>query len=208
MLHGLARSSTSFWFLEWRLKNAGYQVVNVDYESTEDTIEVLANRVIPKALKQCEGAARIHFVTHSMGGILVRYYFNNQSVRPENLGHVVMLAPPNRGSEVVDGLAEIPVFEMWNGKAGKQLSTAPDSLPNRLGPVDYSTGVIAGNQSISPVFSLMIDSENDGKVSVNSTKVDGMSDHITLPVTHTFIMNDAAVFKQISYFLRNGQFQR
>lgn len=206
LLHGLARSATSFLVMEWRLKNEGYKVVNVDYPSTDATIQTLANLNIPPAIAECGDASRIHFVTHSMGGIMVRYYMSTLDKPMQNLGNVVMLAPPNKGSEVVDELVDVPGFETWNGVAGSQLGTDPGSLPNLLGPVDYSVGVVAGNQSISPFFSSFIDGPDDGKVGVESTKVEGMKDHIVLPVTHTFIMNNPEVFDQVTLFLRESRF--
>jgi triacylglycerol lipase len=207
LLHGLARSATSLFVMETGLDGIGYTVVNVNYASDKGTIEQQAMSEIPKAIATCGDTRTVNFVTHSMGGIMVRYYLETTKQRPENLGRVVMLAPPNKGTPIVDQLADISGFEWWNGVAGKQLGTGPDSLPNRLGPVDYPVGVIAGNESILPVFSGLFKGVNDGKVSVESTKVDGMADHIVLPVTHTFMMNSPAVFKQVANFLREGRFK-
>ena len=189
------------------LEGIGYDVVNVDYPSTEDTIEVLAERAVPKALAECPDGAAVHFVTHSMGGIILRHYMTTAENRPEPLGRVVMLGPPNKGSEVVDRLGGMPGFELLNGVAGKQLGTGAESLPNRLGPVDYQVGIVAGNKSISPVFSRMLEGPDDGKVTVASTRLEGMADHIVLPVTHTFMMNSPAVFRQVAHFLREGAFK-
>jgi pimeloyl-ACP methyl ester carboxylesterase len=207
LLHGLARSSTSFLIMETGLKGIGYDVVNVDYPSTEADIESLAGTSIPTAIDRCKNADKIHFVTHSMGGILVRYYLKHANKKPENLGHVVMLGPPNKGSPVVDKLGDLPGYELWNGIAGTQMGTEPTSIPNRLGPVDFSLGVVAGNNSISPVFSSLIEGDDDGKVSVESTKVSGMTDHIVINVTHTFMMNSPAVFMQVAHYLREGVFK-
>ena len=130
LLHGLARSANSLLLMEWRLKREGYEVVNVDYPSTEATIEDLADRAIPEALYACRSAQNVHFVTHSMGGILLRYYMDRVSQKPARLGRSVMLAPPNQGSPVVDQLAEIPGFELWNGIAGMQLGMALTACPD------------------------------------------------------------------------------
>lgn len=206
LLHGLARSSLSMQIMDWRLRAQDYKTVSIDYPSASLPIPELAQTAVPEGLARCAGAEKIHFVTHSMGGILLRQYIETLGHVPKNWGRTVMLGPPNGGSEIVDQTSDWPGFELWNGVSGKSLHTGPDSVPNQLGPLTFETGIIAGNQSISPFFSNLIDGEDDGKVSVDSTRVKGMSDHIILPVTHTFMMNDATVFRQVLAFLKNGAF--
>ena len=205
LLHGLARSSRSMNKMAKALENTGYLTINVNYPSTKYPIEKLAEEVITKALAACPIEAKIHFVTHSLGGILVRHYLNQHLIK--NLGRVVMLGPPNKGSQLVDFLGNLSGFKWINGPAGIQLGTAQQSVPNSLGSVDFELGIIAGTRSINPLLSLMIPKPNDGKVSVESSKVDGMADYIELPVTHSFMMTNKTVIAQVIYFLTHGIFK-
>ncbi|GLQ36057.1 acetyltransferase [Amylibacter marinus] len=207
LLHGLARSALSMTILEWRLERLGYQVENIDYPSRRESFEHLIEVGPAKGVEMCKDAKRMHFITHSLGGILLRKYHESLNGDiPENWARTVMLGPPNNGSEIVDETGDWVGFELLNGEVGLRLGTDPNSLPNQLGPVEFELGVIAGDQSVSPYFSGLIDGEDDGKVSVSSTIIEGMDDHIVLPVTHTFMMNDRAVFAQILAFLANGRF--
>ena len=204
LLHGLARKNRSLSKLEDKLKQQGFRVINTTYPSRKHTVQELVKPTINEAIAKCKKAKRIHFVTHSMGGILVRAYLKNNTVN--NLGRIVMLGPPNKGSQVVDRLKNLPGFKLINGPAGMQLGTNVDDLPNTLGAVDYDVGVIAGSTSVNLILSMMLPSPNDGKVSVENTKLAGMNDHIVMPVTHPFMMKNNKVINQVLYYLRNGRF--
>lgn len=206
LLHGLARTSKSMQPLAEALTAANYQVVNQDYPSRKFSIDQLANQAIPPALAQCraQSSVRIHFITHSLGGILLRKYLHHNSV-PE-LGRVVMFAPPNKGSQVVDKLKNVPGFLAMNGPAGQELGTDDASTPNSLGPVDFDLGVIAGTRSINLILSLYLPNPDDGKVSVENTRIEGMRDFIALPVSHPFIMKDKTTIRQSLHYLQQGHF--
>nr|WP_297349828.1 alpha/beta fold hydrolase [uncultured Glaciecola sp.] len=205
LLHGLARNASSMNKLEGALKEHGYKVVNVNYPSTKHDIESLAEWSIGNAIDEVGPHSKIHFVTHSMGGILVRQFLRQHKMA--NLGRVVMLGPPNSGSEIVDLLQNLPGFKTVNGPAGLQLSAKKDALPNQLGPADFELGIIAGSRSVNLVLSTMLPTPNDGKVSVESSKLAGMADHVIMPVTHTFMMRNPAVIKQVIVFLQCGVFK-
>ena len=206
LLHGLARSDSSMEVLEQRLSENGFYSINLGYPSREYPIETLAEKAIGPALKKCPPDAEVNFVTHSLGGILVRQYLSTHEI--PKLGRVVMLGPPNKGSEVVDTLGEVPGFHFINGDAGLQIGTGNLSVPNSLGPANFDVGIIAGNRSINWILSSIIPSVDDGRVSIERTKLDGMTDHLVMPVTHPFMMKNDSVIAQIIYYLENGSFER
>ncbi len=206
LLHGLARSDKSMRKLARALSAQGYRVQNVSYASTRGKIEILANEAIAPALEQLGVCERIHFVAHSLGGILVRQYLLNHTI--ENLGRVVMLGPPNKGAEVVDKLRNFPGFRFIHGQAGLELGTGETSVPNRLGAANFDLGIIAGTRSINLFLASMIPGSNDGTVSVESTRLEGMRDHLEMEVTHTFMMRNDRVIEQVIHYLRNGRFRR
>lgn len=205
LLHGLARSSRAMKPLQKAFVKAGYNVVNVDYPSRHHPIEVLAPVAVKElGLSRCDQQQKAHFVTHSLGGILVRFYLSQNEV--SNLGRVVMLAPPNQGSEVVDAYKNIPGYKFLNGPAGMQLGTDEHSVPSQLGAVNFELGVIAGSKTFNPILSLQLPNPDDGKVSSVSARVEGMRDYLLLPVTHTFLMRSDEVIAQAQHFIEHGKF--
>ena len=206
LLHGLVRTSDSMADLEYALKDDGYHVSNIDYPSRDKPVQALAGEAVPRGLEQCREADAnpVNFVTHSLGGILVRQYYSEHS--PENVDRVVMLGPPNQGSEVVDNLKDMPGFDLLNGPAGRQLGTGENSVPDDLGPVNFETGIIAGTESINLILSTFLEEPNDGKVSVENTRVEGMCAFVTLPAMHPFMMQNENVIQEVRNFLKTGRF--
>ncbi|MBX2847954.1 MAG: hypothetical protein KTR16_06530 [Acidiferrobacterales bacterium] len=203
-LHGLARTSASMQKIADAFDERGYGVANVGYPSRHHPIEKLAPMAIEEGLSRCPDATKVHFITHSLGGILVRYYLYHNAL--PNMGRVVMLAPPNQGSEVVDNYMQIPGFVRVNGPAVKQLGTNKDSMPIKLGKANFEVGVIAGTKTINPILSLSLENPDDGKVSLQKTKLEGMTDFIAVPHSHPYIMKSQKVIDHAINFIQTGRF--
>ena len=208
LLHGILRRGASMQKLEHALTAAGYRVLNLDYPSREqDLAQIVDGLSGPIEAFAEKLTGRLHFVTHSMGGLVARAYLNR--FRPRQLGRVVMLAPPNEGSEIADLLKRNWFYRSTFGPAGGQLATRrSEELCQLLGKVEYPLGVIAGDRTLYVFASLLLPGANDGRVSVERTRVAGMSDHIVLHTSHPLIMRDPEAIAQTIHFLQNGRFRR
>ena len=204
LLHGLYRNERSMQPLEAPVRMAGFRVVNLGYDSRSQTPEAFVAALDAQLADCCADAPKLHFVTHSLGGIVTRAYV--ASKRPANLGRVVMLAPPNHGSPLGDVVSGSSVLRFLLGSTAARLGTDPTSLPNALPPANFEVGVIAGTVSRNPLGALFIDGESDGTVPVASTKLEGMTDFITVDAVHTWIMRSDEVAAQTVLFLKTGRF--
>jgi len=208
LLHGLIRTATSMNKMQRALIEEGFETANIAYPSRRYTIEKLAEMAIGDGLQVCRSngsIGRVHFVTHSLGGILLRQYLSTREI--DELGRVVMLAPPNQGSVAADRLGKIPGYGWLNGPAGRQLGKGEDSVPLKLGPADFELGVIAGSRSIDPITSALLENPDDGKVSVADTKLEGMDDFIVVKHSHAFMMRMRRPIELTIRFLNNGSFE-
>jgi hypothetical protein len=193
--------------MEKALQETGYLTANIDYPSRDFEIEELASIAVGDGLAVCRtggSVAKIHFATHSLGGILVRQYLSTGTI--EELGRVVMLGPPNQGSLAADDLEGVPGFDWINGPAGRQLGKDMNSVRLALGPADFELGVIAGNRSIDPITSAILENPDDGRVSVADTKLEGMDDFVIVEHSHAFMMRMRRPIELTKLFLRTGRF--
>jgi pimeloyl-ACP methyl ester carboxylesterase len=206
LLHGIARSSRSLGKLQQALEAAGFATLNLDYPSRRKPLDLLAEHIHPAVAGFAERSeVAIHFVGHSMGGLLARVYVAKH--RPAQLGRVVMLGTPNGGSEVADLLKGLFLYRSFYGPAGQQLTTNLEGTLKSLPALDYKVGIVAGDRSIDPISSMFIlPKPNDGRVSVQSSKLDGMADHITIKTSHTGLAHHQVAINQTIAFLRQGRF--
>jgi pimeloyl-ACP methyl ester carboxylesterase len=206
LLHGLGRTPLSMKRLEWKLRRENYRVLNVSYPSTRVSIEDAANIWLAQVLRKkiTDKTVKIHFATHSLGGIVLRQYLSGHRI--ENLGRVVMLAPPNQGSELAERLRNNCFYRIATGPAGQELGMDGSSLPRQLGPANFELGIIAGDRSLNPLFSAWIPGPDDGKVSVASTCLAGMRDFLVVHHSHTWMTWNGSVNAAVTRFLRSGRF--
>jgi len=209
LLHGLARTSKSMENLQTKLVHQNYTVLNFDYNSRYKKIEDIAKDDLKPAIKKfCKNKnLKVNFVTHSLGGIVVRYYLDKYGDNL-NMGRLVMLAPPNKGSEVVDFLRKSKIIKSIMGPSFTQLSTDTNSFVNTLAQLDCDYGIIAGNKSVNYINSMHIQGIDDGKVSIENTRLDNMKNFLVVERTHPFIMKAPEVINQVLYFLKKGSFNK
>jgi len=208
LLHGISRTHRSFRKMQAAIEAAGFATLNVGYPSRRQALETLAADIHPAIARFTESLeGSVHFVGHSMGGLLARVYIAEH--RPKHLGRVVMLGTPNGGSEIADRLKDVPLYRTWFGPAGQQLVTRRDAaLAAMFPPVDYPVGVIAGNRSVYPIASTFLPKPHDGRVSAANTRLDGMTDHIVIGTSHPWLPSNGLAIEQTITFLRDGKFRK
>lgn len=207
LLHGIARTPRSFRRMQQALDVAGFATLNLGYPSRRKPLDALAAEIHPAVARFVAGVdGPIHFVAHSMGGLLTRVYLAKYPL--QRLGRVVMLGTPNGGSEVADRLKSFVLYRAYFGPAGQQLTTVRDDATEVLLPaIDYPVGIIAGNRSIDPISASLLPKPNDGKVSVKNTRLAGMADHIVVGAAHPWLMRHGPAIEQTIAFLRDGRFR-
>jgi pimeloyl-ACP methyl ester carboxylesterase len=208
LLHGISRTTRSFRKMQTALEGSGFATLNQDYASRRKALEALAEDIHPSIQRFADGIdGAVHFVGHSMGGLLARVYIARY--RPKRLGRVVMLGTPNSGSEIADRLKHMGVYRAWFGPAGQQLVTQRDAtIAAMFPPVDYPVGIIAGNRSVDPIMSTFLPKPHDGRVSVENTRLDGMADHIIVGTSHPWLIRNGRAIEQTITFVRDGSFRR
>ena len=204
LVHGLGRAPSSMMVMAQRLKWAGYRVAVVSYDSRTTSLPEQGAEVGAVVAECCAEADKVHFVGHSLGGLVIRRYLADD--RPRALGRVVLVTPPNQGSMFVDWLSEVPLAAEALGPVGSALGTDSTDLPATLPPPDYEVGIIAGSRAVHPIGPVVIRGPDDGIVSIEQTRI-GDVPMVVLPRSHAFIMNSRHAADAVILFLRTGAFE-
>jgi pimeloyl-ACP methyl ester carboxylesterase len=207
LIHGLGRTRRSMWLVGLWLKFCGYRVTSIGYPSHRVSIADAVEKHLMPALAEMEieDGSQVHFVTHSLGGIVFRAWARQRdSAFP--LGRAVLLAPPNQGSQIIDELRQWGWVRWLLGPVSAELGTDADSTPNSLGPLPPNTGIIMGNKDTLPFFRHILGDESDGVVTIASSRAEGEADFTLLPTNHATIILQPAVFRAVNRFLKTGSF--
>jgi pimeloyl-ACP methyl ester carboxylesterase len=204
LLHGIGRTKRSMKALEKALSQDGYNVINIDYPSRKQSTNTCAKSIVDEIKKFCGPEDKIHFVAHSMGAIIVRQLLAAEPIA--NIGNIVLLGPPNHGSEIADFLHQWVLYKQFYGPAGQELTTIY-AQKTPFPAISQSFGVIAGNLCLNPFSVWILPTKSDGIVTIESTKLSGMLDHIVLSCTHSFMMMNKKVIDQVLFFLKNSKFK-
>jgi len=209
LLHGIGLSKWSLILIKRQLKNAGYTPINITYPSTKLSLDGIADWLAQKHLTPefWNKFSKINFVTHSMGGLVTRRYLNKyrHALNPHKIGRVVMMGPPNSGSEIADIMVRFPPYRWMYGPAGQELATHAQS--QNIDETFFETGIIAGTAGwLYPISGLFFKGKHDGRVAVERTKLPDMKDHIIMKTSHTLMIYRRKVHKEIIHFLRQGNF--
>lgn len=207
LLHGLGETPWQMALIEGALTAAGYGVTNLRYPSTEAGTVELAETFVRPLFERFRHAPALHFVTHSMGGIMMRYLLQDR--QPANLGRVVMLAPGHHGSQILELYRRTRLFKAVFGPAGQEVGMGDHCFSCILDDrVDYELGIIAGTLSGDPMANLVLPWPNDGRLAVDSTRIGNMRDHTLVPATHDHLTFHPLAIGQVLHFLKHGQFWR
>lgn len=208
LVHGFRRSKNSMYFLQKSLEDRGYEVVNRTYPSGKNTIENNATFIddfVNDKLKDFPPDTELYFVTHSMGGLVVRCYL--ETYRPAQAERLVMIAPPNRGATMAEYLDMYPITDVLLGPSGEEMAMGEDYLEGLCGGApDIEFGIIAGGRGDGEGYSPLLEGDDDGTVSVWTTYLPGAVDFLVLDHIHTFICDHQDTIDNVISFLETGQF--
>ncbi len=203
LVHGIMRSSKSFGPLEKKLRENGYLVFGFDYPSTRIPITESAE-YLRRCIESLEGISEISLIVHSMGGLVVRSMLMHNT--DPRIKRMVMMGVPNKGAVPADLLKDNPLFKTFLGPAGQQLGTKDGLIPSLPVP-EFEFGVLAGGKGDKKGYNPLLPGDDDGTVSVASTRLEGASDFMMEPILHSFLMFNEKCVDATMNFLEHGKFR-
>jgi pimeloyl-ACP methyl ester carboxylesterase len=212
VLHGLGRTRGAMASLcRYLAEQGGYSVVNIQYPGTRQSIAASAGQ-LASIIRHLDGIDQVDLVGHSLGNLVVRHYLADQSgERPgrgpdPRLHRMVMLGPPNHGASMATLLADNALFKAVTGQPGQELGRLWPWEDAELATPRFEFGIIAGGRGARQGFNPLIPGDNDGLISVETTRLGGAADFLVVPALHAQLHNDPRVWALVLRFLRFGCF--
>ena len=202
LIHGLLQSSKCMVQMGACVEKAGYTAVEFDYPSTQVSIPEAA-RYLNQLIQSLDGIDEINFVTHSMGGLVVRAY--TMEYADPRIKRLVMLGTPNQGAELADITHQYWILRTAAGPGARQLGTRTDGLIQKLPVPKFEFAVIAGSRGTPAGWNPLIPGDDDGTVTVESTKLPGATDFATVNALHSRLLWNEEAHIQTINFLKNGR---
>ncbi len=187
--------------LSERLRSDGYRTLNFGYPSRHFSIGHLASLLREFIRTEIPEAKTVHFVTHSLGGIVVQRYL---ATFPGEIvgGRVIMLGPPNGGSASARIVKKIPLIRALFGPV---LNEVAELIPGAV-PAGFQIGIIAGGTGRTRGFSPFISGDNDGIVTVEETRLPEAEFYLFKGGIHAILMTYPEVRHLVRRFLEDGSF--
>lgn len=206
VLHGLNRSTATMRRLANHLREADFQVINFQYASGRTTIDAHADSLRRIIQDIPASVTDLSFVGHSMGNIVVRRYLAGSEI-DSRIRRMVMIGPPNQGSQLAKMLGGTIPFRMVTGESGTQLAGEWEKFQSRLATPDFEFGIIAGGQDEKIRLSnFLLDGKDDLIVRVAETKLPGAHDFVVRPMLHSTMMKHPETLEMTLRFLQSGHF--
>ncbi len=202
LVHGIAPLPGPFGSMEAALGEAGFDATAISYPSTRGSIEDHAAG-IARLLDTTDGSTKVSFVTHSMGGLVVRHLLAMDSAWKQRIkvGRIVQIAPPNQGAEMAGWVSRFRPYQLVFGRAGQGLSPrAAKSIPT----LNYPFAIIAGGKGDEVGFNPLLSGDDDGVVRVSETALMYAQAHLLVRANHAMLVGHPQVIKATTQFLKHG----
>lgn len=206
LIHGLGRSADAFNQMQEALRQAGYDAASVNYPSTRQSISAHAAN-LEHLIEALEEVDTISFVTHSLGGLVIRDMLSRDGAWKSRLHvhRIVMIGPPNQGSHLAQKLRRVPGYQFLTGESGRELSSG---FASGLPIPEAEFGIIAGGRGNDVGFNPLLPGDDDGFVTVAETRLDGVRDHLIVNTTHGLLDDHPITIESTIRFLRTGCFRQ
>ncbi|NMA48779.1 MAG: alpha/beta fold hydrolase [Tissierellia bacterium] len=208
LVHGYNKTSKDMKTLKTNLEKMGHFVHLVDlpltFRSIDDCVELFSKQMEGILSENMDDNDRVSLVGHSSGGLVIQLYLRNNMCLT-GIARCVLIATPNKGTRLADIAVNLfkPAGKVFKTLNDLTTANAKKSVFDQFHEIEI--GAIAGN-NCNLLLGRLLENENDGRVEVNSVRIEGLQDFIVLPYGHKEIHYQYETAKLVSDFVRKGFF--